>query len=86
MNEPNDSHGVRRLELRIEPYDPVTVDEFEVKILIDDEDLLADQRFAGFDPWDILRPVAPLLPPSRFPGLQLAAAAVASPDAERSLR
>jgi hypothetical protein len=72
MQQPNDVHGVRRLELRVEPYDPVTVDQFELIILVDGENLLAAQRFVGFDPWDILGPDVPLLPPQPIPRVAVA--------------
>ena len=71
MSELAQGDGLRRLDLRIEPFAPGAVDEFEVVILLDGEELLEDRRlelsagvgFVGFDPWDILGTDAPLLPP-----------------------
>ena len=62
MSERAQGDGFRRLDLGIEPFTPDDVNEFEVIILLDGEELLADRRleisdgvgFVGFDPWDIL--------------------------------
>jgi hypothetical protein len=59
---------VRRLELRVEPDNPATEDDFDVVVLVEGQDILVDQeRFRPFDPWDLLGPDATLLPPQAIP-------------------
>jgi len=73
MSEANNGHAVHRLELRVEPNHPEAKDDFGVIVLVDGEDILAsEERFVPFDPWDLLGPDAPLLPPQAIPRVAIA--------------